>query len=170
MYGFLMQCSPFCVICGCDPPIIHVLACVLFILFQEWCEILSHGSLEECRCVAHPKVHDLRNVHSMVCLDGCFVPIFFGKADVVISMVNVKLGEQCLALEFFHCFSYSWHQIMVLYSPSIHPSIVDDDTFFSTIFLANEENRQDKLRRSLFNSSQSLLFFKPHFFNLSFRL
>src|SRR6266850_1598016 len=106
----------------------------------------------------------------MVCLDGCFVSILFSKADVVISVANVKLGEQCLALEFVHCFSYSWHRVMVSYSPGIHPSVVDDDTFFSTIFLANEEDRGNKLRWSFFDLSQCLLLFKPHFFDFSFCL
>src|SRR6267142_5261951 len=136
MYGFLMQCSPFCVICGCNPPIIHILAGILFILFEEWCEVLSHGSLEECRCVAHPKIHDFRNVRSMACLDCCFVLILFGKTYVVVSVTNVKLGKQCLALEFVHCFSYARHRVMVSYSPGIHPSVVNDDMFLSTIFLA----------------------------------
>src|SRR6266850_1886403 len=167
MYGFLMQCSPFCVICGCDPPIIHILAGILFILFEEWCEVLSHGSLEECRCVAHPKVHDFWNVCSIACLDCCFVSVFFGKADVIISVSNVKLGEQRLPLESVHGFSYVWHWIMVSYSPGIHPSVVNDDAFLSAIFLANEEDGGDKFRWSLFNSSECLLLFKPGFFNLS---
>jgi len=106
----------------------------------------------------------------MACLDGCFVLIFFGKADVVISVADVKLREQCLALEFIHCFSYPWHQVMVLDGPGIHPSVINDDTFFSAIFLANEEDRGDKLRRSLFNSSQRFLLFKPRFFDFSFCL
>src|SRR6266850_2159504 len=103
----------------------------------------------------------------MACLDGCFVSILFGKADVVISVANVKLGEQCLALESVHCFSYARHRVMISYSPGIHPSVVNDDVFLSTIFLANEEDWGDKLRWSLFNSSERLLLFKPGFFNLS---
>src|SRR5882672_11559748 len=106
----------------------------------------------------------------MVCLDGCFVSILFGKMDVVVPVANVKLGEQCLALEFVHCFSYTRHWVMVLYSPGIHPSVVNDDMFLSTIFLANEEDRGNKLRWSLFNSSERLLLFKPRFFDLSFSL
>src|SRR6266850_508404 len=170
MYGFLMQCSPFCVISGCNPPIIHILAGVLFILFEEWCEVLSHGSLEECRCVAHPKIHDFWNVRSVVCLDCCFVSVFFGKVDVVISVANIKFGEQCFALKLVHCFSYAQHRVMVSHSPGVHPSVVNDDTLFSTIFLANEEDRGNELRWSLFDSSKRLLLFEPGFFDFSFCL
>src|SRR6267142_1252537 len=98
MYGFFMSCSPFCVVCRSYPPIVHVLACVLFILLQERREIFSHSPLEEGRGIAHSKVHDLRNIRPMACLDRCFVSVFFSKADVIISVTNVKLGEQCFAL------------------------------------------------------------------------
>src|SRR5882672_3107115 len=106
----------------------------------------------------------------MACLDGCCVSILLGKSDIVIAMTDVKLGKQCLALEFIHRFSYPWHWVMVLYSPGIYPPVVNDDTFFPTIFLANEEDRGDKLRWSFFDLSQYLLLFKPHFFDFSFCL
>ena len=85
-------------------------------------------------------------------------------------MTDVELGEQCLALEFIHRFLYSWHWVMVSDSPGIHPSVVNDDTFLSAIFLANEEDGGDKLRWSFLDSSQCFLLFNPHFFGLSFCL
>jgi len=81
----------------------------------------------------------------MAHLDGCFVSILLGKLDIVISITDVKLGEQCFALEFFHHFSYSWHWVMVLDSPSIYPPVVNDDMFLSAVFLADEEDRGDIL-------------------------
>jgi len=104
----------------------------------------------------------------MMCLDGCFVSILFGKSDIVISMMDVKLGEQCLALEFIHHFLYPWHWVMVPDSPSVYPPVVNDDAFLPTIFLANEEDRGDKLQWSFLDSSQCLFLFNPHLLDLSF--
>jgi len=81
----------------------------------------------------------------MACLNGCFVSILLGKLDVVITMTDVKLGKQCLALEFIHRFSYPWHWVMVLDSPGVYPSVINDDMFLPAVFLANEEDRGDKL-------------------------
>jgi len=81
----------------------------------------------------------------MACLDGCFVSILLGKSDIVIVMMDVKLGEQCLALEFIHRFSYPWHWVMVSDSPGVYPPIINDDVFLSTVFFADEEDRGDKL-------------------------
>jgi len=73
------------------------------------------------------------------------VSILLGKSDVVISMTDVKFGEQCLALEFLHYFLYPWHWVVVLDSPSIYPSIVDDNVFLFAVFLAYEKDREDIL-------------------------
>jgi hypothetical protein len=73
------------------PPIIHILVHVLPVLFKEGCEVFLHCSLEECRCIAHPKVHDIGNVCSIVHLDCCLVFVFVGKPYIVIAMSYVKI-------------------------------------------------------------------------------
>jgi hypothetical protein len=91
MDGLHMQCSPCFVIIGCSPPVVHILICILSVLFKEWCEVFSHCSLKEHRCIAHPKVHNIRDVCSIVCLDCCLVFILIGKPYIVVPMSYVKL-------------------------------------------------------------------------------
>src|SRR6266850_3454370 len=153
MYGLCVQGSAFCVIHCCYPPVVHILAHILSVFLQEWSKVTLHGSLEEGQHIAHPEVHYFWNVSSMVCLDGCFVSILLGKSDVVIAMTNVKLEKQCLALEFIHRFLYPWHWVMVLDSPGIHSSVINDDMLLSTVLLANEEDRGDVLQWPFFNVS-----------------
>jgi hypothetical protein len=85
-----MQCSSFLMIAGCYPPVIHILVCILPILLQEGCKILSHHSLKEGRCIAYPKIHYFRDVHPIACLYCCFVLILIGKLYVIIAMVYVE--------------------------------------------------------------------------------
>ena len=94
--------------------------------------------------------------------------ILLGKSDVVIAMTDVKLGEQCLAFEFIHHFLYPWHWVMVLDSPGVYPPVINDDVFLSAVFLADEEDRRDKLRWSFLDLSQCLFLFNPYLFDLSF--
>jgi hypothetical protein len=49
-----------------------------------------HHSLKECRCIAHPKVYDIRDVCSIACLYCCFMFVFIGKVYVVIAMLYVE--------------------------------------------------------------------------------
>src|SRR6267142_4936730 len=97
MYGLCVQGSAFHVVCCCNPPVIHILACILSILLQEWSKVTLYGLLEEGWCVAHSEVHYFQNIGSVVCLYGCLVLIFFCKLDIVISMSYVEFGEECFA-------------------------------------------------------------------------
>jgi hypothetical protein len=153
MDGFHMQCSPCFIIIGCYPPVVHVSISVLLVLFQEGCKVFSHCSLEECGCIAHPKVHDIRDVCSIACLDCCFVFILISKSYIVVPMSYVKLQKEPLALKLLHCCSYSWHWIVVPNGPSIYSSVVDNDSFLTTIFLANKEDGGDILGCSFFDTS-----------------
>jgi hypothetical protein len=141
---------------------------VLPILFKERCKVFLHCSLEECRCIAHPKVHDIRDVRPIVCLDCCFVFVFIGKPYIVIALPYVKFRKEHLALQSLHCCSDPWHRIMISDSLSIHSSVVNNDPFLATVFLANEEDGGDILHCSFSDVAQCLFLFNPCFFNFSF--
>src|SRR6266850_6475413 len=123
MYGLCVQGPAFCIIfCG-NPPVIHILACILSVLFQEWSKVSSHGPLEEGWHIAHSEVHYFRNIGSMACLYGHLVLVFFCQSDIVISMSYVKFGEEHFSFKLLHCFSYPQHWVVVPNCPSVHSSV-----------------------------------------------
>ena len=85
-----MEGNPFwCVLRG-DPPVIHIIAQILWILLKELPEVSVHHPLEEGRHVHQAKIHDLRDKSPVFCLERRLVLIFFCNSDVVVSPAYVK--------------------------------------------------------------------------------
>src|SRR5487761_1825604 len=135
-----MQGTPFFIVVGCHPEVVHILAYIVFVFIQEVREVSSHRALEEGWSIAQPKVHHLGDVGALACLDGCFVPILLFDADVTVSPSYVKLGEEVLAMQRFHGLSYTWNGVVVFLGDGVHSSVVHNNALFVTIFLANMED------------------------------
>jgi|HubBroStandDraft_3_1064219.scaffolds.fasta_scaffold43760_2 hypothetical protein len=141
MNGSSVECPSCFIIASCYPPVVHVLVCIISVLFQEGCKVLPHSPLEKCGCIAHPKVHNIGDVCSIVCLYCCLVLVFIGQLNIIVAMLYVKFQEECFSLQSFHHCSDARHCIVVLNCPHIYSSVIDNDPLFTTVFLSNEEDR-----------------------------
>src|ERR1700730_1708970 len=99
MYHLLVKHNSLFIVLHRHPPVIHILASVIPVLFQERGEVSSHGSLKEWRGVAQPKVHYLWDVCSMARLDGCLVFVLFCYPYVVVAVSYVKFLRTAHSLE-----------------------------------------------------------------------
>src|SRR5487761_907536 len=138
-----MQGTPFFIVIGCHPEVVHILAHIVFMFVQEVREVSSHCALEEGWSIAQPKVHYLGNVGALARLDGCLVSILFLDADVTVSPSYVELREEVLAMQCFHGLSYTGNGVVVFLCDGIHPSVVHDDALLIAILLANVKDRRN---------------------------
>ena len=93
MHDLLVQFDALFSIRGSNPPIIHIISEVVWVLLQQGVEVTMHGALEERGCVCQSEIHDLRNVGSFRGLEGHLVLILLLDANVVVTPSNVELRE-----------------------------------------------------------------------------
>jgi hypothetical protein len=93
-----VEMSSFLVTSCCNPPVIHVITNVFWVLLEEGLEVLVHGLLEEGWRIGEPKVHNAWDVHSKLHFDCGLVLILFSYSDIVVPHAYVKLQEECLSM------------------------------------------------------------------------
>ena len=136
-----MQSSSFFVVSSGHPEVIHVLASIVFALFEECGKVSLHGSLKEGWCIAQAKVHDCGDVCALLGFYGRFVLVLILNANVTIAPSNVEFGEEGFAMQCFHCLSDAGNRVVVLLGDCIHSSVVHDDALLIAILLPNGEDR-----------------------------
>ena len=89
-----------------------------------------HHSLKEWRRIFKAKVHYLWNERSMFSFECCLILVFLCNSNIVVSSVNIELGEKCLVPQIFQGFSNIRQGVVVAYRPLIDFAVVHDDAFF----------------------------------------
>ena len=74
-----------------DPPVVHIIAQILWVSLKELVEISVHHLLEEGQRVHQAKIHDLWDESPVFCLERHFILIFLCNSDVVVPPSDVKL-------------------------------------------------------------------------------
>ena len=89
-----------------------------------------HHPLEEGWGVLKTEVHYLGNERPMFRFKSYFVLIPFGNLNVVITPMNIELGEECLIPQVFQGFSDIWQRVVIAHHPLVHFSIIHNDALF----------------------------------------
>src|SRR5579863_31706 len=156
-----MQCSSFFVVLCGHPEVVHVLPCIVFVIFQEGGEVTPHHSLEEGRGVAQTKVHYRQDVGAGPRLYGCLVLVLLLYANVAVAPSYVKLREEVAAVQCFHGLLYARDGIVISHCDCIDSSVIHDDALFVAVLLIDVKDWRDDGGGALLKPSQCHLFFDP---------
>ena len=74
----------------------------------------------------------------MLRLESCFVLIPFCDSNVVISLANVKFGEEHLVPQILQGLLDVWQGVIIAYCPFIYLPVVHDDVFFFRVLFIYE--------------------------------
>jgi hypothetical protein len=103
-------------------------------------EDVIHQGLKGGGCVCQPKGHDEELKFSAVCAECCFVDVARTHANLMISVAEVKLGEEPHVTEFIQQFVYYWDGKGVLYCFAVELTVVDAESP-RPIRFPDQENR-----------------------------
>ena len=109
-------------------------------LVQEWHKHFVHVSLKAGRSVCKPKSHDLHSIQSERCHKHSFPFIAGLDLDLIISRLQIELGEEFQSLKLIHHF-IDMRQWVTILNPDLVQILIVDNQLSGSVLFPHEEHQ-----------------------------